>query len=62
VHQLWLTYLGNYLMDSLKASWGSYARAACLGFPVLLALVIVSAVVFRQVIEKPTEKLLGRIR
>lgn len=62
VHQLWLTYLGNYFMDSLKASWGSYARAACLGFPVLLALVIVSAVVFRQVIEKPTEKLLGRIR
>ncbi len=62
LHMMWIDYLGYYLMDRFNMSLGSRMSAACVVLPVLLAAVILSAVIFRKIVEEPSEKLLSNIR
>ena len=61
LHMMWVDYLGYYLMDRFESSLGSRMSAGGIVFLILLAAVMLSAVVFRKLVEDPSEKLLSKI-
>nr|WP_027871887.1 acyltransferase family protein [[Eubacterium] cellulosolvens] len=61
LHMVWLEFLGHYGMETLNVKLGTYAKAACIVWPILVLGTILSAILFRQIVEKPAEKLLSKI-